>query len=236
MIVQFTKYLFVCLVLFFYSDCFSFGDVVEDPTEWAHTIEVYHQLQQQYTTLKDQYATLQQQYSAMTGNYGWGNWKNGDADLKEREWAAEDWKSALQGLAGGNPERYKELLNEYQQDHPTVDTDTYAKGTDQPLSKSYESQVQTNQASGTMATYEFNAINQHLQMLKDLGQQLETKQNSDTKSAIDLNSRIELEVGFISLEELRMTTLINQQSAEVQAATIAQENEASLYNQAGDSQ
>ncbi len=230
--------LFLTLVLvMWYSTSFSFGDIVEDPTEWAHTIDVYNQLQKQYDTLKDQYNTLQQQYNAMTGQYGWGNWQNSASDLTQgREWAASDWQSALQGLAGGNPERYKELLAQYQQNHPTVDPNTYAKGTDPSLSKSYQGQVQTNQASGTMATYEFNAINTHLQMLQQLGQQLETKQNSDTKSAIDLNSRIQLEVAFISIEELRMQALMNQQVAQLQSATIQQESEASLYNQAGDNQ
>lgn len=217
--------------------CQCYAMVVEDFGEYAKTAEVISQLTNQYNTLKDQYTTLQQQYNAMTGQYGWGNWQNSMTNLtQDREWAASDWQSALQGMSGGNPERYKELLSQYQQNHPTLDTDTYAKGTDTSLSKSYAGQVQTNQASGTMATYEFNAINQHLQTLQNLGQQMESKQNSDTKSAIDLNSRIQLEVAFISIEELRMQTLLNQQVAELQSANIEQENEASLYNQAGESQ
>lgn len=219
----------------------SFAFFVEDPTEWARTsastnelVQQYHKLQDQYSMMTNQYQQMKEQYSSITGNYGWGNWQNSQRDLTDHEWAAGDWHSALAGMAGGNPARYQQLLNQYKQSHPTLDQNTYQQGTDKGLAANYQQQVQTNQASHTTATYEFNDINKHLQTLYQLGQQIENaSKNKDLKSAVDLNSRIELEVAYISTEELRMQTLLNQQMAEQQSSQIAMENEKAIYNQAG---
>ncbi len=213
---------------------FSFSMIVFDPTEVGKTVQIINQLGEEYQTLQQQYQEMQQQYAAMTGNYGWGKWGNSEADLAKRQWSPSDWKSALNGMAGGNPERYQELLREYQSMNPSMSEDAFAKGSDATLAKSYRAQVQTNQASSTTATYEFNDINRHLKNLYDLSQQIEDKKNSDMKSAMDLNSRIQIEASYIAMEEVKMSALINQQMAQMQSQEIAAENEASAFNQAGE--
>lgn len=205
---------------------------VIDPTNIAENIKEVTQLKHQYDTMQNQYSQMKQQYSSITGNYGWGNWQNGSSDLSQREWAPGDWHSALQGMSGGNPGRYQELLSQYKQSHQTMSKDQFAKGSDQNLATSYKNQVQTNQASSVSATYEFNDINKHLQNLQQLGKQIETAKN--LKSAMDLNSRVQLEVAYISIEELRMQTVLNQQMAQSEASKITQENEAAQFNQAGE--
>ena len=209
---------------------------VIDYTSLAQLIKEYDQLKQQYEMVTKQYHQLKTQYGAITGNYGWGNWNNSLNNLKQdREWTAPDWQSALKGMSGGSPERYKQLLSQYKQQHSAMKPQDYAKGADDNLSKSYQSEVQTNETSATTATYEFNDINKHLKTLYQLGQQIEsTGKNKDLKAATDLNSRVQLEVGYISVEELRMQTVLNQQMAEVQSTKITMENEASQFNQAGE--
>ena len=215
---------------------------VIDYTEVAKTAEVIGQLDKQYTEMKKQYDTMQnqynqlkQQYQSITGNYGWGDWQNSVDNLThDREWTASDWQSALKGMSGGNPDRYQQLLDQYKQNHTTMATQDYAKGTDSALATNYQNEVQTNQASATTATYEFNDINTHLQTVQQLGQEIENaKKNNDLKSAMDLNSRVQVEVAYISIEELRMQAVINQQLAQMQANTIAMQSEASQYNQTG---
>src|SRR3990167_2447472 len=162
---------------------------VIDVGEIAKTTEVISQLNDQYHSLQNQYHQLKTQYQAITGNYGWGSFENTFDDLQqEREWSAADWQSTLQGMAGGNPARYQQLLAQYQQANATLDPNTYAKGTDDNLATSYTNQVKTNQASATQASYEFGDINNHLNSLYKLGQEIENAQkNNDMKSAIDLN-------------------------------------------------
>lgn len=223
---------FACILIFINQPSYAFFPVI-DPENIAQNIKEVTQLGKNYTELRNQYKQMQQQYSSITGKYGWGNWKNGSSDLNKREWAPGDWKSALSGMSGGNPGRYQELLQQYKQSHQSMKKDDFAKGSSQSLATSYQNQVQTNQASSVSATYEFNDINKHLQTLQQLGQQIEKAPN--LKSAMDLNSRIQLEVAYVSIEELRMQTVLNQQMSQAQASQIAQENEAAKFNQAGES-
>lgn len=232
-IFQCTLFGFVGVMLLLSANS-SFAIFVEDPTQWAKTLEVINHLKSNYDQLKTQYGMLQNQYSAVTGNYGWGNLENSASDLTGREFAPSSWKAALAGEAGGNPARYQELLSQYKQAHKTMNQNDYEKGADKGMAASYSNQVKTNQAAATTATYEFNDINKHLKTLQELGKKIEDAKNRDTKSAIDLNSRIMLEVGYISVEEVRMQAVLNQQTAQLQATRITEESEASQFNQAGE--
>ncbi|OGT30629.1 MAG: hypothetical protein A3E87_06615 [Gammaproteobacteria bacterium RIFCSPHIGHO2_12_FULL_35_23] len=231
-------YFFIPLLLsmnIFFTPALAMMPVI-DVGEIVKTTEVINQLNGQYQSLQNQYHQLKAQYQSITGNYGWGNFENSLNELQQdREWSATDWQSALQGIAGGNAARYHQLLQQYQQANYSMNQETYAKGTDANLAQAYENQVATNQTSATQASYEFENINSHLTSLYKLGQEIEDSQkNSDLKSSMDLNSRIELEVGYIEVEELHMQTVLNEQTASIQASQIATENEAAEYNQAGD--
>lgn len=209
---------------------------VVDVAEISHVMEEVSVLKKSYESLQDQAKTLQSQYDAITGNYKWGNWQNDADSIKQQfEWAPSNWKTALNNLAGGNSARYQELLNQYQNNHPVLSQDAYSKGADENLSGEYQNQVATTQASSATASGEFNDINTHLDELQKLGSEIEnSKTNITLKSAVDLNSRIELEVAYISMEELRMQAVLNQQTSEISASKIAEASEASQFNQAGE--
>jgi type IV secretion system protein VirB5 len=222
----------------------SHVEAIGDVAGWAifgrqavQMTKTAQQAEKRYQQIQSQMSTLKQMKSDSEGSYGWGNWNNSLSDLKQQhEWAPSDWTSALHGMSGGNPQRYQQLLSQYKENHSSMTTSNYAKGKDSNLSASYKNQVDTNQASAASATYEFNDINKHLKALYQLGQEIEnTSKNNNLKSAMDLNSRVELEIAYISTEELRMQTLLNQQTAQLQSSKIALDNEASQYNQAGES-
>lgn len=208
---------------------------VIDVQEIAQTGQVVNRLHDEISTLKQQYQSLQRQYQSITGHYGWGTFENSLSQLQRtREWSPSNWQNALSGMAGGNPARYQQLLNEYKQNHRTLSKTDYQKGSNPELANSYANQVKTNQTSATQASYEFNQINQHLKTLYQLSKSIESSGADDMKAAIDLNSRIEIEIGFISIAELRMQTLLNEQAANQSAVKINQETEAAEFNQAGE--
>ncbi len=208
---------------------------VVDFANITQTATVVSQLRTQYQTLMNQYTTLKQQYQSIVGNYGWGAFQNDLSELqKVREWAPAHWQDALQGLSGGNPQRYQQLLKQYVSAHIIMAQTDYAKGADTALAQRYHNQVNSARASATQASYAFNNINTHLKTLYSLGQAIENAhKNHNLKSAVDLNSRIELEIGYISVAELRMQALLNEQLAESQSGRIAQETEAARFNQGG---
>ncbi len=225
--------IFLFLLSFFISQTWAFLPVI-DPTEIAKTVQELGVLKDSYAKLQDQYNELKSQYAAMTGQYGWGNVNNSIQDIKQNfEWAPSDWRTALQDLSGGNPQRYQDLLTQYQADHPVVSQENYAKGSAPQLATTYQNQVATNQISATAATREFNDLNQHLDQLQQLGASIEDPQKNNTlKSSVDLNSRIELEVAYISMEELRMQAVLNQQTAATSDAQISEATQTSQFNQA----
>ncbi len=221
------------LFLIFSESTFAMLPVI-DAGEIAKTVQETSVLEQSYSELQAQYNKLQDQYKAVIGHYGWNDISHTVEGLKSRAWGPSDWETAVKNLAGGNSERYQQLLDEYKNNHLVISAEDYLKGSDQGLAQTYQNQVQTNQVSTATATYEFNDLSNHLDQLKKLGEEIDSPQNSNIKSAMDLNTEVELELGYISIEELRMQSLLNQQSADLSASKISAENEAAEFNQAGE--
>jgi type IV secretion system protein VirB5 len=222
--------IFIFSLISFNNTSYALWPVI-DITEIAKTLEVIQQLKQQYDTLKEQYDQMKSQYKAITGNYGWGDLGNNLNDLKDRQWSADNWKDALKGLSGGNSQRYTQLWDQYKANHLILSEEDFSKGADANLAKNYSQNLKANQASSVMSDYEFEKINKHLQKAYELGKSIENaNKNNDLKSAVDLNSRIELESTFISIEILRMQTLLNQQTSQGGAAALALDQEAARFN------
>lgn len=188
---------------------------VIDVSSIAQEIQMLSQLKDQLDTMKQQYGQLvsqvdlsRQNIQNITGNYKMGGILNSTEDLTNRKWSAPDWQEALKGVAGGNNERYKELLAAYQKDHAVISVDDYGKTSSASDANNYKQSVQTNQTAATMARAEYNKINDYLDQLHQIGQQIESSQNKNTKSAIDLNSRVSQQLGYIMLEVVRMQSVL----------------------------
>src|SRR5690606_8510932 len=98
--------------------------------------------------------------------------------LTQRQWSPNDWQSTLKGLAGGNATRYKELLNQYEQDHAYLNQADFAKGFGQDQTKIYAQEVNVNRAAMVNASYAFNTINTHLKNIHQLSQKIDQAQNT----------------------------------------------------------
>ncbi|MCH7621959.1 MAG: hypothetical protein IH870_08685, partial [Chloroflexi bacterium] len=118
-------------------------------------------------------------------------------------------------LTGGNPARYQELVNTYKTDHPTLSNDDYEKGASPARGKIYAQDVQVNRAAMVNASFAFNNIKTHLDNIHALSQKIDSTQN--IKSAMDLNSRLVVELAYIQTQELKIQVLMNQQTAQQNA-------------------
>ena len=201
----------------------------------ANLIKNYEQLQSQYRLLTQTYQNAKQQLDKVKqlandaeGHYGLGGLMNSAEDLKNRQWSPNDWQGALQGLSGGNPARYQELLHTYQQNHPTLSESAYKKGASLDNAKVYAQDVQVNRAAMVNASYAFNNIKTHLSTLHQLSQKIDETQN--TKAALDLNSRLIAEGAYIQTQELKMQILLNQQMAQANADGIAAKTASAKFN------
>lgn len=167
---------------------------------------------------------------ANIGSYGFGDLKNSIDDLTQRQ-GSNTWEDALNNLAGGNKDRYSQLADTYERMHPTLSDDEYKRGANDARLALYKQNKAVNKAVSVQTTEAFDQVNKHLKLVHDLSKEIEGKQNKNTKSAIDLNTRLLVETAYIQIGMFKLQALINQQAAQVSANDIAEDSEAARFNQ-----
>jgi type IV secretion system protein VirB5 len=134
-------------------------------------------------------------------------------------------------MAGGNSDRYASLVKAYERAHPTLSDDEYRRGASDARLAMYQQNKKINKAVSVQTTAAFNQINKHLEAVHALSKQIEGASNKNTKSAVDLNTRLLAEMAYIQTDLFKLQALANQQAAQVEANAIAEDSEAARFNQ-----
>jgi type IV secretion system protein VirB5 len=212
---------------------------VSDAALLANAIEQLNQLREQYRTLQQTYENAKAQSHSIdqiknfnSGHYQFGDLNNSLQELKNRQWSPDTWDNALRNVAGGNPERYKALVKDYEKRHPVVDDIAFEKGANKERLALYKQGIQINKAASVESTYAYNEINHYLKDVHQLSAQIEKAPN--TKSAIDLNSRLLAEIAYIQTQNLKIQTLISQQLVQSGINEIASESSMARFNRLPD--
>ena len=188
---------------------------VHDSEAIAKAVASYNKLQQQYQTL----LSLK---SDAEGQYGFGGYLDSNNELQKRKWSPASWRSALENAAGNNPERYQQLSQLYKNNNAFMSQQQISALQGEEYATTYNKKVENNQAAVVQSSYAYADINKHLDIIHQLGQAIDTTKN--TKAAIDLNTRVNTELAYIQMEELRMQIITNQQLAEQQRNNLANTN------------
>jgi type IV secretion system protein VirB5 len=212
---------------------------VEDAALLANAAEQLKQLQEQYKTLEQTYDKATRQLDSInalksfnSGHYQFGDLNNSLEDLKQRQWSPNTWDDALRNVAGGNPDRYNTLVKAYEKKHQILDDKTFEQGSSHAQLIRYKQAVAVNKAVSVESTYSYNEINKHLKAVHELSMQIEQAPN--TKSAVDLNSRLLAEIAYIQTQNLKVQTLISQQLAQNGADDIAIDSQMARFNRLPD--
>lgn len=228
------RLLWLFLSLSFVS-CPSFAGFVFDWQLLYNAIETYKQLKSQYELLKQTYENaqkqlndLQQLVSAAEGHYGFGELWNRREDFLKQWGGLEKWETLLNDLSGGNVARYRDLLESYQREYPTLSQDDFAKGATTEQARMYTKTTQVNRTAMASATYAFDQLQERLETIFALSKKIDQAPN--TKAAIDLNSRLLIEIAYIQAQELKMQIMINQQLAQTNAQFLSFETERAKFN------
>lgn len=215
----------------------TFADMVGvgDAALLVKAIEQLKQLQDQYELLKNTYSNGQAQLDSInrlkdfnSGSYGFGSLQNGFDELKSWQSSADNWDDALKNISGGNKERYAELVRAYEAAHPSVGDVELTQGASATRINQYRQNKAVNRAASVETTYAFNEINKHLKSIHTLSGNIEKAPN--TKSAVDLNSRLIAELAYIEVLNLKLQTLISQQLVQSGANELADEAEMIRFN------
>ncbi|HAT7877852.1 TPA: hypothetical protein JBD49_03805 [Legionella pneumophila subsp. pneumophila] len=217
--------------------CASHADIlgVEDAQLILLAMKQLGELQEQYRVLSDTYQTarnqldnLNQLKSMNSGHYGFGDFNNSLDSLQSWQSPVSTWQDALQNLSGGNQQRYQALMDAYEKNHPALDEASYSRFTTPANVMRFKEDKAVNRAVMVQTTESYNEINKHMEALHKLSQQIEKTPN--TKGAIDLNSRLITEIGFIQLMSLRLQALISQQAAQENLAALQDRAEMAKFN------
>jgi len=197
----------------------SYADIVSDVQLIMLLSHQLTELRAQVRILKDSYEAAKGQIDGLnqlkdmnSGHYGFGNLNNGLDALQSWQSPVSTWEDALHNLAGGNEERFKALVEAYEKNHPALNENNYARFVSPDKLARFKEDKAVNRAVQTETTQSYNDINKHIAALHKLSQEIEKTPN--TKGAVDLNSRLVTELGFIQLMSLRLQTLMNQQLAQ----------------------
>lgn len=205
----------------------DFATIAKLTQEIGQLKKEYNLLNDTYENAKSQLQQTKQLVQDIEGNYGFGHLFNEQKDLLERQWSPKTWQDALQGLSGGNSQRYQQLLENYKQNNSTLSLEEYKKGASSSRAAIYQKEVETNRAASVTASYAFDDIQQHLQKVHDLSYKIEEAPNS--KAATDLNSRLVAEVAYIQIQELKMQAVLNQQMAQQSSSQITTATELAKF-------
>lgn len=231
---------FILLMMSFPVCSHAYDYIVFDPTvaakivdETQQDVKLFNETVQQGLDIKDQLETAKKQYDAIVGQYGAGTWNmQGQTFTNNWQWAATNWQDQLKGLSGGNSARYQQLLDQYKEANDSMTEDEFHKTFSAQTAKGLANQVSANQAVGTSSQLSFEKINDHVTELQQLSSQVESAgSNPNSKSAIDINTRAQIQNGLINAEMVRMQTAANNMAASQQAAQLAQAAESAKFNQ-----
>ena len=221
-----------------------YADPIGDGLILTSLGEQLTELKRHYDMLKDAKQTADNQLSngvsqldelknltsLNSGSYGFGDLQNSLEDLKQRQ-GANTWDEALNNLAGGNSERYAQLAAAYERMHPTLSDEEYKQGASDERLALYKQNIAVNKAVTVQTTDAFNQVNKHLAQVHTLSLQIEGNKNKNTKSAVDLNTRLLVEMAYIQTDLFKLQALVSQQAAQAQANEIAADSEAARFNQ-----
>ncbi len=196
--------------------CFASGD---DPL--SEIIDIMNQLESIQSKISgdtsilssnstQQIKNLESEWSALTKSYGMSDT---EAEQNARLWSADDWDQVINQASGGNNERFQQLMTSYSSMYPNVNSSKNIKVKNLEAT-SYSQQGQTTNAALAASNYTYDEINDHIKNLETILHQVDDEnKNQNEKAAIDLNSRLVAELGFIQIELLKLQSIHTQMDA-----------------------
>lgn len=159
------------------------------------------EMKRQYDMLKKQYDELTAMKDSVTGSYGMSLLMNGTEDAASRRPLPQTWQEVVElqkeGFYGNRLEHYSKVL-------PGIATKILANNDQDRDVIGYKMAKDHTQAAFAATEAVYNQIQKRLVTIEGLVAQIDKTPN--VKGAMDLNSRIVAESGFVSLDLARLNS------------------------------
>jgi len=174
---------------------------VVDLSAIKQAITQYQEMKRQYDMLKKQYDELTALKSNITGSYGMGLLMNGAEDSASRRPLPKTWQEVVElqkeGFYGNRLDHYAKLL-------PSIATQLLSKNDQDRDVVGYKMDKDHTQAAFAATEAVYDQLQKRLTTIEGLVGQIDKTEN--VKEAMDLNSRIVAESGFVSLDLARLNS------------------------------
>lgn len=161
----------------------------------------YQEMKRQYDMLKKQYDELMALKNSVTGSYGMSLLMNGVEDAASRRPLPKTWQDVVElqkeGFYGNRLDHYAKLL-------PGIATKFLSSNDQDRDVVGYKMAKDHTQAAFAATEAVYDQLQKRLTTIEGLVSQIDKTQN--VKEAMDLNSRIVAESGFVSLDLARLNS------------------------------
>jgi type IV secretion system protein VirB5 len=126
-------------------------------------------------------------------------------DLASRDWSANSWESAL---SGGGKSAIAEKINDFK----IKNEDIYQFSSSTQQKEEVEKTLKTSAVLDAETTQEYDRLGLYSKKINELSNVIRT--SASTKSALDINNKLLVELAYLSIEGLRMQVMSNQASSQ----------------------
>lgn len=187
----------------------------------------YQEMKRQYDMLKKQYDELMALKNSVTGSYGMSLLMNGAEDAASRRPLPKTWQEVVElqkeGFYGNRLDHYAKLL-------PSIATQFLSKNEKDRDVVGYKMAKDHTQAAFAATEAIYDQLQTRLTTIEGLVSQIDKTQN--VKEAMDLNSRIVAESGFVSLDLARLnSTQLSLQAVFQSESNRELENHSEFFSQ-----
>lgn len=212
-----SKLLIVSISLLGINSAYAMWPVI-DPAAIQATVQQTAQLAEQYKVIKSTYDQIVNSndllglaVTHLSGRYGLGDYLNTMDSVKYMNSNPDTWLSVLNGL-DRNLGRYTDYSDKYKQDFgfsESLDLSNIVKNSD--FVKLYEQHMATGQAAYALSSKMYDDSHDSLEKFKKLSDVIEDPtKNPNTKSSMDLNTRVNVELGYQMSMMNRQLAVLNQ--------------------------
>jgi len=191
----------------------------------------FQEMKRQYDMMKKQYDELMAVKNSVTGSYGTSLLMNGAEDAASRRPLPQTWQEVVElqkeGFYGERLEHYSKLI-------PSIATKLLSNNDQDRDVVGYKMAKDHTQAAFAATEAVYNQLQKRLTTIEGLVGQIDKTQN--VKEAMDLNSRIVAESGFVSLDLGRLnSTQLSLQAILQNESNREIENHSEFFSQAKES-
>ena len=196
------------LILLSFKSLWAFWPVI-DFNAIVQMIKIYETNKQILENGISQLVNAKNQLVSMTSPSYYANMFNSPSEIEARLYTAQTWQDALNGKSQGDNAAYQQLLQGYETFHPAIQPEAYRTTHTETQYKQFDEHQKTVKTVAATSQNEYSNTNKYIQNITALGKEASSTSNNGVKTAVDLNTRMTEQLGYLIASNIRLQSVNN---------------------------